>query len=49
MARVVRTYYDDEKTKLREEYYEVDGKKEGEYKSYYEMDNYMKYVIILMT
>jgi antitoxin component YwqK of YwqJK toxin-antitoxin module len=36
MARVVRTYYDDEKTKLREEYYEVDGKIEGEYKQYYQ-------------
>jgi hypothetical protein len=29
MAKVIRTYHDDEKTKLREEYYEVDGKKEG--------------------
>ena len=29
MAKVVRTYYDLDKTKLKEEYYEVDGKKEG--------------------
>ena len=35
MAKVVRTYHDDEKTKLREEYYEINGKKEGLYKKYY--------------
>jgi len=29
MAKLVRIYHDDEKTKLREEYYEVNGKKEG--------------------
>ena len=33
---VVRIYYDDEHTKLDEEYFQVNGKKEGEYKSYYE-------------
>jgi antitoxin component YwqK of YwqJK toxin-antitoxin module len=36
MAKVVRTYYDENNTKLKEEYYEVDGKKEGVYKSYHE-------------
>jgi antitoxin component YwqK of YwqJK toxin-antitoxin module len=36
MAKVVRTYYDLEQNKLKEEYYEVDGKKEGVYKSYRE-------------
>jgi antitoxin component YwqK of YwqJK toxin-antitoxin module len=35
MAKVVRTYYDLEQTKLKEEYFEVNGKKEGMYKSYY--------------
>ena len=35
MAEVVRTYFDKEQTKLAHEYYQVDGKKEGEYKSYY--------------
>ena len=35
MAKVVRTYYDKEQTKLDEEYYEINGKKEGEYKEYY--------------
>ena len=29
MAKVVRTYHDKEKTKLKEEYYEINGKKEG--------------------
>ena len=29
MAKVVRTYYDEEQTKLAQEYYQVDGKKEG--------------------
>jgi hypothetical protein len=29
MAKVVRTYHDEEQTKLNEEYYEVNGKKEG--------------------
>ncbi len=33
---IVRTYYDNQKTKLKEEYFEVNGKKEGEYKEYYE-------------
>ena len=36
MAKVVRTYHDSEKTKLKEEYYEIDGKKEGEYKLYWD-------------
>ena len=36
MAKVVRRYYDKEKTKLYEEYYEVNGKKEGEYKQYWD-------------
>ena len=35
MAKVVRTYYDHEQTKLKEEYYEINGKKEGIYKEYY--------------
>jgi len=35
MAKVVRTYYDNEQTKLKEEYYEINGKKEGIYKEYY--------------
>jgi antitoxin component YwqK of YwqJK toxin-antitoxin module len=35
MAKVVRRYYDKEQTKLKEEYFEVNGKKEGEYKAYY--------------
>jgi antitoxin component YwqK of YwqJK toxin-antitoxin module len=39
MAKVVRTYHDPEETKLKEEYYEVDGKKEGIYKSYYYTQN----------
>jgi antitoxin component YwqK of YwqJK toxin-antitoxin module len=43
MAKVVRTYYDDDnddnddnedKTELKEEYFEIDGKKEGIYKKY---------------
>jgi hypothetical protein len=29
MAKVIRTYYNLKKTKLYEEYYNVDGKKEG--------------------
>jgi antitoxin component YwqK of YwqJK toxin-antitoxin module len=32
---VVRTYYDDAKTKLYEEYFKMNGKKEGIYKSYW--------------
>ena len=32
---VVRTYWDDAKTKLREEYFVNAGKREGIYKSYY--------------
>ena len=37
---VVRTYYDDdEHTILYEEYFQVNGKKEGEYKSYHENGN----------
>jgi antitoxin component YwqK of YwqJK toxin-antitoxin module len=36
MAKVVRTYHDDEQTKVREEYFEINGKKEGIYKSYHE-------------
>jgi antitoxin component YwqK of YwqJK toxin-antitoxin module len=32
---VVRTYHDDVKTKLKEEYFINAGKKEGVYKSYY--------------
>ncbi len=39
MAKVVRRYYDMEQTKLKEEYYEIDGKKEGVYKSYFENGN----------
>ena len=34
MAQFIRTYYDKDNTKLNEEYYEVDGKKQGQYKSY---------------
>jgi hypothetical protein len=34
MAKVVRTYHDVEKTIFKEEYYEIDGKKEGDYKLY---------------
>jgi len=33
MARIVKTYYDH--GQLDEEYFENDGKKEGEYKKYY--------------
>ena len=33
---VVRTYYDDAKTELKEEYFINAGKREGIYKSYYE-------------
>jgi antitoxin component YwqK of YwqJK toxin-antitoxin module len=33
MAKVVRTYYNNDV--LKEEYYEIDGKKEGVYKEYY--------------
>ena len=29
MAKVVRTYHDEEQTKLQQEYYEINGKKEG--------------------
>jgi uncharacterized protein len=36
MAQLIRTYYDEAKTQLHEEYYEVDGKKEGVYKRYYD-------------
>ncbi len=32
---VVRTYYDEEKTNVKEEYFTMNGKKEGIYKSYY--------------
>jgi antitoxin component YwqK of YwqJK toxin-antitoxin module len=39
MAKVVRTYYDMEQTELKEEYYEVNGKIEGVYKSYFENGN----------
>jgi antitoxin component YwqK of YwqJK toxin-antitoxin module len=35
MAKVVRTYFDEEQTILEEEYYEVDGKKNGEYREYH--------------
>jgi antitoxin component YwqK of YwqJK toxin-antitoxin module len=30
------SYHHKEQIKLREEYYEIDGKKEGVYKSYYD-------------
>ena len=33
---LVKTYYDDNQQKLKEEYFEVDGVKEGNYKSYHE-------------
>jgi antitoxin component YwqK of YwqJK toxin-antitoxin module len=36
---VIRTYYDNEKTKLHEEYFEVNGKKEGIYKQYWKNGN----------
>ncbi len=36
MAKVVRTFYDKEQTKLDEEYYEINGNKEGEYKQYWD-------------
>jgi antitoxin component YwqK of YwqJK toxin-antitoxin module len=42
MAKVVRIYYDMEQTKLNEEYYEIDEKKEGIYKRYYGNGNLMK-------
>ena len=32
---VIREYYNDEKTLLKEEYFQVNGKKEGEFKCYY--------------
>jgi hypothetical protein len=35
MVIIVRTYYDLEQTKLKEEYYEVDDKKNGEHKLYH--------------
>jgi antitoxin component YwqK of YwqJK toxin-antitoxin module len=47
MAKVVRTYYNHEQNLLSEKYYEVNGKKEGVYKMYYEngqlkeMNNYI--------
>jgi len=45
MTGVIRTYYDKEQTKLKEEYYQVNGKKEGEYKSYYENGNLLEHSI----
>jgi len=33
---VIRTYHDEEKTKLKEEYFICDNKKEGIYKSYHD-------------
>ena len=33
---VVRTYFDTKKTKLGEEYFQLNGKKNGIYKSYYD-------------
>lgn len=33
-TRIIRNYYDEEKTKLKEEYFEMNGKKEGTYKGY---------------
>ena len=33
---VVRIYYDNERTKLKKEYFELNGKKNGIYKSYWE-------------
>jgi antitoxin component YwqK of YwqJK toxin-antitoxin module len=33
---VVRTYYDEEKTKIFEEYFKMNGKIEGIYKSYWQ-------------
>jgi uncharacterized protein len=35
MAQYIRTYHDNAKTQLKEEYYEVNGKIEGVYKKYY--------------
>ena len=39
MAKVVRTYFNKKQTKLKEEYYEVNKRKEGIYKSYFENGN----------
>jgi len=33
---VIRTYHDEEKTKIEEEYFICDNKKEGIFKSYHE-------------
>jgi len=33
---VIRTYHDEEQTKLKEEYFVCNGKKEGIYKEYYD-------------
>jgi antitoxin component YwqK of YwqJK toxin-antitoxin module len=32
---VIKTYHDEEKTKVKEEYFTMNGKKEGIYKSYH--------------
>jgi len=45
MAKVVRTYHDFKKIKLKEEYYEINGKKEGEYKKYHENGCGQLYII----
>jgi antitoxin component YwqK of YwqJK toxin-antitoxin module len=36
MAQYIRKYSPDAKSQLKEEYYEVNGKKEGVYKSYHD-------------
>ena len=41
---IVRTYYDDAKTKLKKEYFINAGKKEGIYKSYYK-NGQLKYEV----
>ncbi len=41
-AGVVRTYYDITRTKLRYEYFQINGKKEGVFRCYFEDDNMCK-------
>ena len=35
-CKVVRTYHDINNEKLKEEYFEINNKKEGEYKEYHD-------------
>ncbi len=40
---IIRTYYDTIQSKVKEEYFQLNGKKEGEYKMYHQNGNLLKH------